>query len=142
MNSGYYPLVVGHHTIPQTASQQPPFYFGGSQVPSILHAPRVQGRGMIHHHRHHHLIDGKGGVFGKPEDTPSQRRKKKNEEKYANSIKFKPPPMEVTDSSKARNMVEIRKAHNAKIAPSSDESYVEFPDGSRRRVSIKKTRRS
>lgn len=67
MNSGYYPLVVGHHTIPQTASQQPPFYFGGSQVPSILHAPRVllhaprvQGGNLTHRHQSHR-IRGTGG---------------------------------------------------------------------------------
>ena len=40
--------------MPQTASQQPPFYFGGSQVPSILHAPRVRGGNL-------HPMEGTGG---------------------------------------------------------------------------------
>lgn len=39
MNSGYYPNVVSHRPKVQTEGQayQPPFYFGGSQVPSSLH---------------------------------------------------------------------------------------------------------
>jgi len=36
MNSGYYPQVVNPHLRVQTQSQQPTFYFGGSQVPINL----------------------------------------------------------------------------------------------------------
>ena len=36
MNSGYYPVVAQHRLRVQTQSQQPPFYFGGSQVPTDL----------------------------------------------------------------------------------------------------------
>ena len=36
MNSGYNACVVSHSPKPQTASQQKPWYFGGSWVPSLL----------------------------------------------------------------------------------------------------------
>lgn len=36
MNSGYYPVVVKPGLRIQTQSQQPAFYFGGSQVPTAL----------------------------------------------------------------------------------------------------------
>lgn len=36
MNSGYYPVVAQHRLRVQTQSQQPPFYLGGSQVPTAL----------------------------------------------------------------------------------------------------------
>jgi hypothetical protein len=36
MNSGYYPQVVNPHLRVQTKSQQVPFYFGGSQVPTAF----------------------------------------------------------------------------------------------------------
>ena len=36
MNSGYFPGIVSHSPKPQTASQQKPFYFGASWVPSLL----------------------------------------------------------------------------------------------------------
>lgn len=36
MNSGYFPVVVAPGVRPQTADQQAPFFFGGSQVPSSL----------------------------------------------------------------------------------------------------------
>lgn len=41
--SGYYPVVVSPGVRPQT-SDQPPFYFGGSQVPYDL--GMVRGRGI------------------------------------------------------------------------------------------------
>lgn len=38
MNSGYFPGVVNPKVRPQTKSdeQQPPFFFGGSQIPNTL----------------------------------------------------------------------------------------------------------
>lgn len=36
MNSGYYPVVLEQKQRIQTASQQIPFYFGGSSVPTDL----------------------------------------------------------------------------------------------------------
>ena len=36
MNSGYYPVVLEQKQRIQTASQQMPFYFGGSSVPTNL----------------------------------------------------------------------------------------------------------
>jgi len=43
MNTGFSPIVVAPHLFKvQTATQQPPFKFGGSQVPKYL-----GGRGMV-----------------------------------------------------------------------------------------------
>ena len=36
MNGGFNPSIISHTQKPQTASQQKPFYFGGSWVPSLL----------------------------------------------------------------------------------------------------------
>jgi hypothetical protein len=41
--SGYYPVVVSPGVRPQTSDHQPPFYFGGSQVPFDL---GMVGRGV------------------------------------------------------------------------------------------------
>jgi len=44
MNSGYYPVVVSPGIRPQTNDIQPPFFFGGSQVP---HSLGVSGSGIM-----------------------------------------------------------------------------------------------
>lgn len=41
----YHPVVSKHTQMPQTKSQQVPFYFGGSQVP--LEVGELKGKGMI-----------------------------------------------------------------------------------------------
>ena len=47
MNSGYNPGIVSHSPKPQTASQQKPFYFGGSWVPSLLgNKSQMVGEGL------------------------------------------------------------------------------------------------
>jgi hypothetical protein len=45
MNSGYYPVVLEQKQRIQTASQQIPFYFGGSSVPTNLNLSHKQYSG-------------------------------------------------------------------------------------------------
>jgi hypothetical protein len=40
----YHPVIDAHKNRPQTKSQQPPFYFGGSQVP--LEVNELKGKGL------------------------------------------------------------------------------------------------
>jgi hypothetical protein len=45
MNGGYYPQVVNPKVRPQMSDMQPPFFFGGSQVPDDLNLNKNQYSG-------------------------------------------------------------------------------------------------